>query len=236
MFETKTDLTNSHHAAVFFSPFHKADLLRYGQGRLLEVFFKVHPERHGEQLTDYAMVLADRHFPKIDPSRIKGFGYILADGVVNQHNKFTITVDNAEVDCFAYPELFCFNPLGRYQLEYEISDRVNVEKKSVQFHAKDWFVDVKVELPPGVNPYEALGVAVGTNRDVRTIAIHTEDYNGLVKFLELEDPLPEYIRNKEMDGAVVHQFNLTYCVHDNKPLLLTYNLNLDDIPVKLFAS
>lgn len=232
MLETNIDLSTVHHAPIFFSPFHKADILRYGQGRLLEVFFQVDADRHGEQLVSYAMDVAKVCFPKVDQSRIKGFGYILADGRVHLHNKFTIVLDGGEVDCFAHPELFCFNPMPRYQMEYEISKRVNVEKKSVTFHAKDWFADLKIPLPEGVTPYEALGVSGGTNREVRSIGIHTTDYDGLVSFLEMEDPLPEFIRSQEYAPGKIHQFNLTFCVHDNKPLLLTYNLNLGDIPVK----
>lgn len=202
--------------------------LSFSNGHLEEVFYSVSNPDLPIELRGVLEQMRTTYFPGITADRVQAFSYQRPDGDVYTTSKFMLMVDNARKDCFLYPDLFCFNPWMHYCLNSATDPMGTFQPPTAKFYALDLADTVTMKLPPSARFAKAYGVGISPGMPYRGIYLTTTNYDELIEFFGLPDPMPAYIDRKCILSKKEYLFGLTYHPVTNKPIRLVYYVYTSD--------
>jgi hypothetical protein len=186
-------------------------------GRAEEIIYNIDGKYPEIYRAMFDAVMED-HFPDIERERIEAVSFQQADGGLYQEDKFLVSVDNAKMDCFLYPELNCFNPF----LFYGINSGVDTKNRSCKFYDLDTTAYTCMEWPSFIQLFDKYGAGVGIKPDIVGIYFLSHEYQKVIDWVGLPDPVPAELKDVILPKASIHNFGLTFNIKTKEMVKLSY--------------
>lgn len=186
-------------------------------GKAEEIIYNIDGQYPEIYRTMFDAVMSE-HFPDIEKKRIEAVSFQQADGGLYQEDKFLVSVDNAKMDCFFHPELNCFNPF----LYYGINSGVNTKERSYKFYDLDTAAYAAMEWPTFIQLFDKYGAGVGIRPNIVGIYFLSTEYEKVIEWVGLPDPVPADIKDELLSKASIHNFGLTFNIETKEMVKLSY--------------
>lgn len=160
----------------------------------------------------------DSYFPDIDKTRVEAVSYQQADGKLYKEDKFLVSVDGAKIDCFFHPELNCFNPYPWYG----INSTIETMQRSHKFYDLDTKAYEAMAWPDFIQLFDKYGAGVGIQPNIVGIYFLSHEYEKVLEWTGLPDPLPADIKDEILSKASIHNYGLTFNIETKEMVKLSY--------------
>lgn len=186
-------------------------------GKAEEIIYNI-DGKYPDQYREIFDFVIEAYFPDIDPKRIEAISFQQADGGLYTEDKFLISVDGAKLDCFFFPEFNCFNPFPFYG----INSGVETQTRSFKFYDLDTLAYKRLEFPDFIIPFDKYGAGVGIRPNKVGIYFLSHEYEKVIDWVGLPDPVPADIKDEILSKASIHNFGLTFDIETKEMVKLSY--------------
>lgn len=182
-----------------------------------EIIYNLENE-YPQEYKDIFRQVFEQHFPDIDRGRVDAISFQQADGKLYSEDKLMVSINGAEKDCFLYPEIGCFSPWQHYC----INSGVTTKQRSVKFYDMDTQAYTCMDFPKEFILFDKYGAGVGIKPDIVGIYLLCYDYDKVLEFTGLPDPVPADIKQEVLSRSLIHNFGLTFNIKTKEMVKLSY--------------
>lgn len=194
-----------------------AEEISFSNGAFEEIFYNLRWQLTNAHRQHFDHLI-EKFFADIPAEKIEAISYQMADGKVYAEDKVMLLLNGGQRDCFLYPEINCFDAW----IDYCMSVGVHSRKRIVKFYDMSRKSYDKLLLPDNTVVGKRYGVGVGVHPDVVGIYLLSEDYEAVVDFYQMPDPVPQRLKALTVEKAPIHPFGIVFNERTGEVLKLNY--------------